>query len=101
MLPSECAGYGKGNTMTVITSDMIFNTVTINPTTIFSKMKDSDFLRKAMLAVENNNQINDGKWSDWSSSYHIAETYELENDDENEVHYLQLILDINKALEAE
>jgi len=89
--------------MTILTSDMLFNTVTNNPTTIFAKMKDSEFLRKAMLAVENNNQINDAKWADWSSSYHIAETYELENDDENEneIHFLQLILDLNKALEAE
>jgi len=89
--------------MTILTSDMLFNTVTNNPTTIFAKMKDSEFLRKAMLAVENNNQINEGKWSDWSSSYHIAETYELENDDENEneIHYLQLVLDLNTALEAE
>lgn len=34
-------------------------------------------LKQAVLAVEENNRINDGKWSDWSSADHVADTYEI------------------------
>ena len=40
-------------------------------------------LKKTVLAVLDNNVINDGKWADWSDAQHVAETYEiaLEDDD--------------------
>ena len=32
---------------------------------------------EAFQAVDENNRINDGKWSDWDSAYDILETYEI------------------------
>lgn len=34
--------------------------------------------RDAIEAVEENNRINDGKWSDWEDLAHIVDTYDLE-----------------------
>jgi len=34
-------------------------------------------LKAAVLAVEENNKINDGKWSNWDDAQHIAGTYEI------------------------
>ena len=33
-------------------------------------------LKTLVLAVEENNKINSGKWSDWSDAAHIADAYE-------------------------
>ena len=31
--------------------------------------------KSLVKAVEENNRINDGKWSDWSDAFHIERTY--------------------------
>jgi len=50
-------------------------------------------LKEAVLAVEENNKINDGKWSDWDDAQHIADTYDIElNDKEATI--------LNKAIES-
>lgn len=34
----------------------------------------------AVSRVEDNNEINNAKWSDWDDAYHILETYDLHQD---------------------
>lgn len=36
---------------------------------------DSSALREAVEAVEENNRINGGRWSDWDGAYQVCETY--------------------------
>lgn len=37
---------------------------------------------KAINAVEENNETNNGQWSDWDDANHIADTYEIDLDEE-------------------
>lgn len=39
---------------------------------------NAEVLRQAIEGVEDNNRINDGRWSDWENSQHVAETYGVE-----------------------
>ena len=86
--------------MTVITYDMLFKSCTNDPKTIFQHMQTSDFLRRAMVEVEENNQINGGRWADWSDWSDIALAYDLEPEYPHDARYLRLIIDLNTALEA-
>jgi len=36
--------------------------------------------KKAIDAVEENNRMNNGKWSDWDDAYHIMNTYEIDGE---------------------
>jgi len=99
-------GTAKGIDMTVITYDMIFNTIAHDPLSIFGKMQACEFLKCVMKSLEDNHQNNDGEWSDWAAACHLY----LANDspasgtewaDFPELQYLRLILDLNRALEAQ
>jgi hypothetical protein len=46
-------------------------------------------LKAAVLAVEENNRINNAKWGDWSSAADIALTYDLEPLDAEDVRVLE------------
>lgn len=39
-------------------------------------------LKHAVLAVEENNHINNGKWTDWEDAHAILETYGISQDDD-------------------
>ena len=49
----------------------------MNAITITAELNDKA-LREAIEGVEDNNSINDGRWSDWVDAAHIAETYGIE-----------------------
>jgi len=49
-------------------------------------------LKQAVIAVQENNILNDGAWSDWSDAHHIAETYEIALD-ESAVRVIQRAID--------
>ena len=39
-------------------------------------------LRKAIEAVEENNRINDGMWLEWNDAAQVAETYDIDLDEQ-------------------
>lgn len=55
-------------------------------------------LRAAIEAVEDNNNINDGSWSDWQDAAHIEETYEVEMCDEGKAVIERAIKSNGKSL---
>ena len=46
--------------------------------TKFTAELNDKALRQAIEGVEDNNRINDGRWSDWEDAQHVAETYGVE-----------------------
>jgi len=54
-------------------------------------------LKQAVLAVEDNNNINDSKWSDWDDASHIADTYSISNLTEEEETVLNSAIESNGA----
>ena len=53
----------------------------MNAITITQEL-NAEALRQAIYGVEDNNRINDGRWSDWEDAQHVAETYGVELCDE-------------------
>ena len=51
-------------------------------------------VRRLIKAVEENNEINDGRWSDWETAQDIAETYDIAIDDDD-AKVLQDAIDTN------
>lgn len=49
----------------------------MNAITITQELNDKA-LRQAIEGVEDNNRINDGRWSDWEDAQHVAEAYGVE-----------------------
>lgn len=45
---------------------------------VYAQEVNEDAIKKAVEAVEDNNQINDGEWSDWDDADHVAETYSVD-----------------------
>lgn len=50
-------------------------------------------LQEIISAVEENNRINEGKWSDWKDVDHILEVYEISLEDEKYEHIIRDFVD--------